>query len=282
MYVVDAHCHLPEGFTAKDLEFAFSLGFMDQTWALSAPLTHWTGTRDNDETLLELARDFPGKLIPFGYLNLAKGPDWVDRQKERGFAGLKAHTPPRPWDDDSFFPVYERAQALGMPVVFHTGQAWTDTLDHYPYADSQRSRSTDWMHVERLDVVIKTFQSLTVIAAHFGWPHCEAAIGMAMTHPNFYLDTSGYVSAIFGHIGRAVTGYGIAHKILMGTDVNLMAPTQESRRAQIQAWQERVIFWKQCFLNFFPQPAVAPDQSVASVVDLTCNGNARRLLGAGA
>ncbi len=43
MYVVDAHCHLPDGFTAKDLEFAFSLGFMDQTWALSAPLTHWTG-----------------------------------------------------------------------------------------------------------------------------------------------------------------------------------------------------------------------------------------------
>ncbi len=280
MPIVDAHTHLPEGFTPRDLETAFSLGFVDQVWALSAPLTHWTGTKDNDEVVLELARSFPGKVVPFGYLHLGQGPDWVDRQKERGFAGLKAHTPPRPWDDDSFFPVYERAQALGMPVVFHTGQAWTDTLDHYPYADSQRSRSTDWMHVERLDVIIKTFQSLTVIAAHFGWPHCEAAIGMAMTHPNCYLDTSGYMSAIFDHIGRAVTSYGIAHKILMGTDVNLMAPTQDGRRAQIQAWQERVIFWKQYFLNFFPQPAVAPDQSVASVADLTCSGNARRLLGA--
>jgi len=278
MYVVDAHCHLPEGFTAKDLEFAFSLGFMDQTWALSAPLTHWTGTRDNDETLLELARDFPGKLIPFGYLNLAKGPDWVDRQKERGFAGLKAHTPPRPWDDDSFFPIYERAEKLGMPILFHTGQAWTDTLDHYPYASSQRSRSTDWMHVERLDVVIKTFQSLTVIAAHFGWPHCDAAMGMAMTHPNFYLDTSGYLGVIFDSVTRGMTTYGIAHKILIGSDIMLNTPP-EGRKEQIRVWQERVLFWKHYFTNFFPAPGALTQPQSPSTGELVVGENARRILG---
>jgi len=278
MLITDAHCHRPEGLTTRELETVFSLGFIDQAWTLSAPLTHWTGTRGNDEVALELARAFPGKVIPFGYLHLAKGPGWVDRQKERGFAGLKAHTPPLPWDDESFLPIYERAQALGMPVLFHTGPAWTDTLDHYPYAAGQRSRSTDWMHVERLDVIIKAFQSLTVIAARFGWPHCEAAMGMAMTHPNFYLDTSGYLAVFFDFIARAITTHGIAHKILLGTDVMLMAPNETSHRAQIQAWQERVIFWKQYFLNFFPQPAAPSAQPVPAVAELVLGANARRIL----
>jgi len=269
MLVVDAHCHLPEGFTAGDLETVFSLGFVDQVWALSAPLTHWMGTRDNDEVVLELARAFEGRVAPFGYLNLAEGPDWVDRQRERGFAGLKAHTPPRPWDDDSFFPIYARAETLGLPIVFHTGQAWTDTLDHYPHAVGHRSRSTDWMHVERLDVIIKQFPALRVIAAHLGWPHCEAAIGMAFTHPNFYLDTSGYVGPILDPVARAMTVYGIADKILLGSDVMLMAQQGEDRRDRIRAWQERVIFWKHYFTSCYPQ---------AGAAEKVVGGNARRVL----
>jgi predicted TIM-barrel fold metal-dependent hydrolase len=244
MPVVDAHCHLPDGFTPQDMEAFFSLGVADCVWALSVPLTHWVGTRDNDEVVLEMARALPGQVVPFGYLHLAKGADWVDRQKERGFAGLKAHTPPRPWDDDSFFPIYERAAQLGLPIVFHTGQAWTDTLDHYPYAVGHRSRSTDWMHVERLDVVAKMFPTLTIVAAHMGWPHCDAALGLAMTHPNFYLDTAGYVAVILDAIARGVNAYGVGHKMLMGSDMSLMAPAGEARRARIWDWQERVIFWR--------------------------------------
>ncbi len=74
MLVVDAHCHLPESFSARDLETIFEMGFVAQVWALSAPLTHWTGERDNDEVLLELARDFEGKLVPFGYLCTCQPP----------------------------------------------------------------------------------------------------------------------------------------------------------------------------------------------------------------
>lgn len=277
MPIVDAHCHLPDSFTPGDMEFVFELGFADQVWALSAPITHWMGTRDNDDVVLELARAFEGRVVPFGYLNLAEGPSWVDRQRERGFAGLKAHTPQAPWDDDAFFPVYERAQALGMPILFHTGQAWADDLSHYPHATSQRSRSTDWMHVERLDVIVKTFPSLPVIAAHCGWPHCEAAIGMAYTHPNFYLDTSGYTGFILDAVARAMTTFGIAHKLLMGTDVMLSAPDAEGRRAAIRLWQERVLFWKHYFTTCFPLPGASqpPDPAPASLV---LGENARRIL----
>ncbi len=278
MPVVDAHCHLPESLSAQDLKTVFGMGFVDQVWALSAPLTHWVGARDNDDVVLELARSFEGKVVPFGYLNLAEGPDWVDRQRERGFLGLKAHTPPLPWDDEEFFPVYERAQDLGMPVFFHTGQAWADDLSHYPYADSQRSRSTDWMHVERLDVVIKTFPSLRVIAAHLGWPHCEAAMGMAFTHGNFYLDTSGYTGFILDSVARAMTTYGIAHRLLMGTDLMLAASDEGERAAAIRTWQERVLFWKHYLSTCFPLPQAdrGPEPTPAALV---LGENARRILG---
>jgi predicted TIM-barrel fold metal-dependent hydrolase len=272
MLTIDAHCHLPEGFSPQDMEEVFALGFADRVWALSVPITHWVGTRDNDEVILELARAFPGRVIPFGYLNLAKGPDWVDRQRERGFAGLKAHTPPRPWDDDTFLPIYERAAQLGLPIVFHTGQAWIDTLDHYPYTASHRSRSTDWMHVERLDVIAKAFPSLTVVAAHMGWPHCEAAMGLAMTHPNFYMDTSGYVAVLLDFIARGINVYGIAAKLLLGSDLMLLAPAGEERRARIRTWQERVTFWRHYFTECYgrgPAPSAA---------ELVLGGNAERLV----
>ncbi|NIR00130.1 MAG: hypothetical protein GTN78_07985, partial [Gemmatimonadales bacterium] len=57
--------------SAQDLKTVFGMGFVDQVWALSAPLTHWVGARDNDDVVLELARSFEGKVVPFGYLNLA-------------------------------------------------------------------------------------------------------------------------------------------------------------------------------------------------------------------
>ncbi len=269
MPIVDAHCHLPDSFGPHDVEFALSLGFVDQVWALSAPITSWVGRRDNDEVILELARAFPGAVVPVGYLNLAEGPDWVDRQRERGFRALKAHTPPRPWDDETFFPIYERAAQLGMPIVFHTGQAWADTLDHYPLAASQRSRSTDWQHVERLDVVIKAFPSLRVIGAHLGFPHCEAALAMAYTHPNFSLDVSGYTGLILDAVARAVTTYGLAGQLLLGTDLMLHTDEEAERRRRIRLWQERVHFWKHLFETCFPVPTPA---------QLVLGGNATALL----
>ncbi len=195
----------------------------------------------------------------------------MDRQRERGFLGLKAHTPPRPWDDDTFFPIYGRAEQLGLPVVFHTGQAWTDTLDHYPYAVSHRSRSTDWMHVERLDVIAKAFPSLTMVAAHMGWPHCEAALGLAMTHPNFHMDTSGYVGVLLDFIARGINVHGIASKLLLGSDLMLLAQTKEERRARLRTWQERVLFWR----HYFPEcHGRGPAPSSA---ELVLGGNAERL-----
>ena len=75
----------------------------------------------NDE-VLKLAQRYPDYIIPFYHVNLdEEGPDAVDAAKERGFHGLKLIGPQRPYSHESYFPVYERAEALGMPALIHTG-----------------------------------------------------------------------------------------------------------------------------------------------------------------
>jgi hypothetical protein len=75
-----------------------------------------------NEEVLKLAERYPGYIIPFYHLDLdEEGPEAVDRAKERGFAGLKLIGPRLPYAHESYFPVYERAQALGMPALVHTG-----------------------------------------------------------------------------------------------------------------------------------------------------------------
>ena len=57
----------------------------------------------------------------FGYLDLDGAAEQPDILKEMGFVGLKPYKPHFPYSDERYFPIYERAQALRMPVLFHTG-----------------------------------------------------------------------------------------------------------------------------------------------------------------
>jgi hypothetical protein len=132
------------------------------------------------------------------------------------------------------------------------------------------------MHVERLDVLAKAFPSLPIICAHFGWPHCEAAIALAYTHPNVYLDVAGYVSAILDPLIRALTVYGISHKILLGTDVNLN--TGADPMVGIRTWQERVHFWKHLLTYGYPAAAADHPGQTTSAAEAMVGGTARAIL----
>jgi len=74
--------------------------------------------------VLEWMRKYPDLILVFGYVELGPRPDppeQVDRLKEQGFTGLKFIAPSEPYGHEGYYPLYERAQALGMPILFHTG-----------------------------------------------------------------------------------------------------------------------------------------------------------------
>lgn len=271
MKLVDAHNHLVfpnSGARANDPDITdvpmlMRSGAIDQMWFLSVGdcLRHSFG--DMNEAVLDLSRKYPDFAIPFAYLDFDKTPEIVDDFKKRGFAGLKAHFPQRPYDDERCMPFYERAEKLKMPIVFHTGGAGYDPPDvgefanfTYPHGALNRNSA-----VETLDPVCKYFPKLTVIAAHMGgrkgFHHC---VEMARSNANFHFDLScSPLARQWLDQTRDVVEYAGAGKILFGSDGRGESP----------------IIWA----NFWRYYLLTRPWSSRALAEQICGGNALRIIG---
>jgi predicted TIM-barrel fold metal-dependent hydrolase len=101
--------------------------------------------------------------------------------------------------------LYERAQALGIPLIVHTGTSI------FPMA---RNKYGDPMH---LDDVAIDFPRLTIIAAHGGRPlRMESCFFLLRRHANVYMDISGIPPrTLLRYFPRLAE---VAHKTVFGTD----------------------------------------------------------------
>ncbi len=167
------------------------------------------------EEILEVCRRYPNFFIPFGFLDFSKPVDIVDRLKEKGFHGLKCIRPVYNYDDERYFPYYERAEKLKMPVLFHTGLVSRADRSMLPEGVSTNSSR---MRPCYLWGIASAFPDLTIIAAHLGYPWGQEAFLCGTCYPNIYLDLSG------GNIEyrlRWLNEYfdrGVARKLLLGVD----------------------------------------------------------------
>jgi hypothetical protein len=100
--------------------------------------------------------------------------------KKLKLRGLKLSPPTQEFfpDDKKAFPVYEQAQALGIPVVFHAGMSWE------PKAKARYGQPI------YLEDVAFAFPGLKMVIAHFAWPWVMEAVMLALKYPNVYIDTS--------------------------------------------------------------------------------------------
>jgi predicted TIM-barrel fold metal-dependent hydrolase len=134
----------------------------------------------------DTARQFPGQIVPFALVELGKHtPADVDRFVAEGFRGFKITNPRRAYDDELFFPLYERMERSGLPLLAHTG-----ILMRIAGKPEHRVNS-DWMRPICLDAVLRAFPGLNIIGAHLGVPWHEEASTMARMHPNYYVDLTG-------------------------------------------------------------------------------------------
>jgi predicted TIM-barrel fold metal-dependent hydrolase len=101
--------------------------------------------------------------------------------RDLGLRGLKLSPPTQefyPNNAELAYPVYEKAQGLGIPIVFHAGMSWE------PRA---RAKYGQPIHLED---VAYDFPDLNIVIAHFGWPWVLEAVMLALKYPNVYIDTS--------------------------------------------------------------------------------------------
>jgi uncharacterized protein len=157
----------------------------------------------------------PRRLLAFGSVHPKYVPDAgaeVDRLKKIGIRGLKVHPSHQLFAPnayrDGFGPLaamYERAQAVGIPVMIHTGTSI------FPGARNLYAQPM------LADDVSVDYPNLVVILAHGGRPlWMDEAFFLVRRHKNMYMDVSGIPpQKLMEYFPRLEE---IADKVLFGTD----------------------------------------------------------------
>jgi len=81
-------------------------------------------------------------------------------------------------NDPALYSLYEKAQDLGIPILFHAGMTWE------PRSKAEYGRP---IHFED---VAYDLPELKTVLAHLAWPWVLEAVALALKYPNVYLDTS--------------------------------------------------------------------------------------------
>lgn len=183
-----------------------------------SPIT--TGVCDNEYTIdfVRKANEIPdppagpkGRLIPFAspnpYINTDLATSLEGWVKDEGFLGIKLYPTYQHHyvNDPRLYPLYAKAQELGVPVLVHTGSS---------VFKGARIKYGDPLY---LDDVAIDFPDLTILMAHSGRPFWyDHAFWMARQHENVYLEISGLPAKnLLTYFPRLES---LAHKVVYGSD----------------------------------------------------------------
>lgn len=205
-------------FSAKPEAF---LSFLDEVGVERAGLINYVSpdiigfTAEVNDWVANYCKADPRRLIPFGSVHPRFIEDTgaeVERLAELGIRGLKVHPShqiiaPNAYRDgmEKQARFYERAQALGLPVMIHTGTSI------FPGARNLYAQPI------LADDVAVDYPDLVIILAHAGRPlWMDEAFFLVRRHPNVYLDVSSIPpQRLLDYLPRLEE---IADKSLFGTD----------------------------------------------------------------
>jgi uncharacterized protein len=179
--IVDLHIHFDE---KKPNFIPDLLKLSDQLNLTACVLTPFA----NRQVIADAAKQHPRQIIPFGFVDL-DAPDVVKQVEElhnMGYRGLgEMEFVKKPYNDPSYFPVYELANRYAWPVLFHTGIVLRKKFDEPEDVASGRMRPI------YLEEIARRFPKITVFGAHCGNPEYEWAAEIARWNPNVFFDLSG-------------------------------------------------------------------------------------------
>lgn len=183
--VIDVHCHYQriDGFLEDQVSSAIAAGV--EKICLNGGGERWK--QHDNEGVMRAAERYPDTVIPFAFVYLGEdSAEDVRAWQREGFRGLKTQCPTAMYDDDEFFPIYEAAEELGMPMLFHTGISARRVPDHDRWDTSSR-----YMMPMTLDRIARCFPELTIWGAHLGVPDTWHAAMLMSVHPRVHFDICG-------------------------------------------------------------------------------------------
>lgn len=197
------------------------LGFLDKLGVERAGLINYVSPDvigfppEVNDWIAKYCSFAPERLLAFGSVHprfVADAGAEVDRIARLGIRGLKVHPAHQVYSPNAYrdgmgplASVYERAQALGLPVMIHTGTSI------FPGA---RNKHAQPMLADDVGV---DYPDLVVILAHGGRPlWMNEAFFLVRRHKNMHMDISGIPpQKLMEYFPRIEE---IADKVLWGTD----------------------------------------------------------------
>ncbi len=182
---------------------------------------YWEYIYGNNE-VLELSKKY-SEIIPFAHFSLGKDKiDKIDEFLKLGFKGIKFISPLKRYDDEEYFPIYEKMEKENLIGLFHTGVVSRKTAE-----EKKGNISSERMRPIFLDTIARNFPKLIIIGAHLGYPWYEEAVEVARVNPNVYFDISGpciysrsptYFKEIFWHKNKFLKK-SVIDKLIFGSDI---------------------------------------------------------------
>ncbi|MFA9477939.1 amidohydrolase family protein [Phycisphaerales bacterium AB-hyl4] len=204
-------------------------------FGLRAPLV---GFLSENDTVADYVKTDPAKYIGFAAINPAEAGalDELERAvADLGLRGLKMtpiYSGYHPHDERAW-PIYARAEKLGLPILFHQGTTFP------------RKAPLKYAHPEQLEDIALRHPDLKMIIAHMGHPWENEAIALIRKQPNVFADISAlyYRPWQFYNMLRLAYEYGATGKLLFGTDYPIatfedtVAGLREVVRCSREQWQ---------------------------------------------
>ncbi len=156
--------------------------------------------------------------------------------------------------DTVYEPVYELAARYNLPVVFHTGDTY-----------SERGL-LKYSHPLTIDEVAVAHQNVNFVLAHFGDPWTLTGAELIYKNANVFADLSGLIvgtkkdlewhskGRFLDHLRHALVFSDSYHKLLFGTDWPLIpvAPYVDFIKALIPPEHHEAVFYQNA-INVFPK-----------------------------
>jgi len=155
------------------------------------------------------------------YLLDQPGLDRLEKELQKPeVVGIKIYLGYYPYyaTDEIYQPVYDLAAAYNVPVVFHTGDTYSERA------------LLKYSHPLTLDEVAVMRRDVNFMMAHLGDPWVLTGAEIVYKNPNMYADLSGWVVGTkrtldgklegnyFDHVRHALTYCGHYEKLLFGSD----------------------------------------------------------------
>jgi hypothetical protein len=216
--IIDAHAHLLDepGYLNNLLNTMDECNIERCCLSGIGPLFHCL---DND-AVKSAMQEYPDRFIGSYFIRPGlNNPDDIEQAYADGFKMIKVTLTRRPYDDPALFPLWETAQRLRMPILFHTGIV---TIQE----KAPQELISSWnMHPMRLEPIANAFPDLKIIIAHLGVHWNTDAAELARMRSNVYVDLTGEPPGWRSHadqIGMETFFWwpNAFRKVVFGTDVH--------------------------------------------------------------